>query len=393
MAHILSRKYGSDTRYTANIRVRKGKKVVYREAKTFAHRAAAATWAKKREVELENPATLVRAQHGAPTLAELIRWYIDSFESVSKWQRSKQTHLEFLERHPIGQSNPYTLTGAALIDHVRSRRASGTGASTVGNDLTWIGVVLSTAKSVQELPVKPEVVDEARTACRALRLIAKSRRRERRPTDAEMEMLDEHFQRRDQRSEIPMFDIWHFAIESAKREAEICRLEWADLNEKNRTGLVRDAKHPRAKDGNHRRFKFTPEAWDIVQRQPRTSEYIFPYNPKSVGAAFTRACKVLGIVDLRFHDSRHEGTSQLFERGYQIHEVAQITLHESWNELKRYTNLRPENLRELPRKPASTTAAHVHRASRKKPTVNSPADAVGRLARPGRPRSPAVHLT
>jgi len=36
MAHILSRKYGSDTRYTANIRVRKGKKVVYREAKTFA---------------------------------------------------------------------------------------------------------------------------------------------------------------------------------------------------------------------------------------------------------------------------------------------------------------------------------------------------------------------
>jgi len=44
------------------------------------------------------------------------------------------------------------------------------------------------------------------------------------------------------------------------------------------------------------------------------------------GAAFTRACKVLGIVDLRFHDSRHEGTSQLFERGYQIHEVAQVTL-------------------------------------------------------------------
>src|SRR6185503_4214706 len=116
MAHILSRKYASGTmRYTANIRVRKGKKVVYREAKTFAHRASAATWAKKREVELENPTTLVRAQHGAPTLAELIRWYIDSFESVSKWQRSKQTHLEFLERHPIGQSNPYTLTGAALI--------------------------------------------------------------------------------------------------------------------------------------------------------------------------------------------------------------------------------------------------------------------------------------
>ncbi len=31
--------------------------------------------------------------------------------------------------------------------------------------------------------------------------------------------------------------------------------------------------------------------------------------------------------------------------GYQIHEVAQFTLHESWNELKRYTNLRPRRSR------------------------------------------------
>ena len=93
--------------------------------------------------------------------------------------------------------------------------------------------------------------------------------------------------------------------------------------------------------------EYTPEAWAIVERQPRTSEYIFPFDPKSVGAAFTRACHVLGIEDLRFHDLRHEATSRLFERGYQIHEVAQFTLHESWNELKRYTNLRPENVREI----------------------------------------------
>jgi hypothetical protein len=39
---------------------------------------------------------------------------------------------------------------------------------------------------------------------------------------------------------------------------------------------VRDAKHPRHKEGNHRRFKLTAEAWAIVVRQPKTSEYIFP---------------------------------------------------------------------------------------------------------------------
>jgi integrase len=58
--------------------------------------------------------------------------------------------------------------------------------------------------------------------------------------------------------------------------------------------------------------------------QTKTNEYIFPFDPKSVGTAFTRACRLLGIQDLRFHDLRHEATSRLFERGYQIHEVLLI---------------------------------------------------------------------
>ena len=76
------------------------------------------------------------------------------------------------------------------------------------------------------------------------------------------------------------------------------------------------------------------------------AEEVFPYNPKSVGAAFTRACHYLEIEGLHFHDLRHEATSRLFEKGYSIQEVAQFTLHESWSSLKRYTHLRPENVPE-----------------------------------------------
>jgi integrase len=334
-------------RYTAIVRIRRGGKILHRESRTFAHRSAALSWARHREVELENPGALVRVQHGAPTLAELIRWYIDTFETISKWRRSKQTHLEFLERHSIGKANAMTLTSAMLIDHVRSRRADGAGPATVINDLIWIGVVLRAAKNVKELPVRSEITQEASSACRELRLISKPRRRARRPTSDELARLREYFAGRDRRARIPMQAIVEFAIASARREAEICRLEWRDNDAATRTGLVRDAKHPTSKDGNHRRFKYTPEAWAIVEHRSRASAHIFPYDPKSVGAAFTRACHVLGIEDLRFHDLRHEATSQLFERGYQIHEVAQFTLHESWNELKRYTNLKPENVREL----------------------------------------------
>lgn len=348
MATIKARKQANGTvRYTAIVRRRVGKMIVHREAKTFTYRSAAVSWARHREVELEDPAALARKQHAPVTLGELIRWYIDTFETISKWQRSKQSHLEFLERHALGRMNALHLTAAALINHVRARRADGAGPATVMNDLIWIGVVLRAAKNVKEIPLRPEIAQEARSACGELRLISKSRKRSRRPTADELARLRQHFERRDRRARIPMRAIIDFAIASARREAEICRLEWLDNDAETRTGVVRDAKHPTAREGNHRRFRYTPEAWAIVEAQPRTSLYIFPHDPKSVGSAFTRACQLLGIKDLRFHDLRHEATSRLFERGYQIQEVAQFTLHDSWNELKRYANLRPENVRDI----------------------------------------------
>jgi integrase len=365
MSYIkVRRQSDGSTRYTAIIRLRNGKTIVHQEAKTFAHRSAAVSWAKHREVALEDPSALTRVQQGAPTLAELIRWYIDNFERVSKWQRSKQAHLEFLERHPLGKLNALTLKVAELLDHVRSRRAKGVGPATVANDLVWLGVVLRAAKNVRELPVRPEIVQEAREACSELRLTGKARKRARRPTADELSRLRDYFARRDMRSQIPMLSVMEFALTSARREAEICRLQWKDNDEAKQTGMVRDAKHPTAKEGNHRRFKYPPGAWAVVKSQPRTSEFIFPYDPKSIGAAFTRACHYLGIADLRFHDLRHEATSRLFEMGYQIQEVAQFTLHDSWNELKRYTNLKPENVRALTAPPAPAAPKGSPRHSR-----------------------------
>lgn len=383
----LRRKNDGTLRYTAEVRLRRGKVVIHSEGKTFMHRSAAEKWAKAREVALENPGELARRQLGDQSLKSLIRWYIEDFRQISKWQRTKQAQLEFLERHPIGAVNVMTMTSATLVDHVRLRRARGAGPATVSNDLTWIGVVLRAAKSVKQIPIKAEIVDEARTACRELRLIAKSRRRERRPTQEELTKLSEYFGRRDRRAEIPMLDIMWFAIESARRESEICRLEVEDNDVKERTGLVRDAKHPTSKLGNHRRFKYTAEAWAIVQRQRPKNGYVFPYNPRSVCAAFTRACQILGIIDLHFHDLRHEATSRLFERGYQIHEVALFTLHDSWNELKRYANLRPGQTRDIPAQPARTNGKRT--APCTKTRVSSPCPADDRSTPPDPPRSRA----
>lgn len=105
-------------------------------------------------------------------------------------------------------------------------------------------------------------------------------------------------------------------------------------------------KHPKKKKGNHKHFRVLSEAWVIIEAQPKTDAQIFPYNPKSIGSMFTQAVKFLGIEDLHFHDLRHEATSRLFEKGYSITEVAQFTLHESWATLKRYTHLKPQDVKE-----------------------------------------------
>jgi integrase len=147
--------------------------------------------------------------------------------------------------------------------------------------------------------------------------------------------------------------IVRFAILTARRQEEITRLKWVDLRPETSTAWLDDVKHPRQKIGNRREFRMLLDAWAIVDQRKAIadteepqSECVFPYNPQSIGAAFTRACALLGINDLHFHDLRHEATSRLFERGYDIPEVAQFTLHQSWATLKRYTHLRPGNVPE-----------------------------------------------
>jgi integrase len=82
-----------------------------------------------------------------------------------------------------------------------------------------------------------------------------------------------------------------------------------------------------------------------VQRQPRTTDLIFPYKSASVTAGFQRVRNALDIQDLRYHDMRREGASRLFEAGFSIEDVAQVTGHRSLNVLWQvYTELFPKSL-------------------------------------------------
>jgi integrase len=156
----------------------------------------------------------------------------------------------------------------------------------------------------------------------------------------ELDQLMEHFGqvRANRPKTAPMQKIVVFALFSTRRQEEITRIVWKD-HEHGRV-LVRDMKHPGDKLGNDTWCDLVPEAERVIKSMPKVAAEIFPFTTDAISAAFTRACQMLGIEDLHFHDLRHEGISRLFEMGWNIPHVASVSGHRSWQSLKRYTHLR-----------------------------------------------------
>jgi len=323
--------------YRAQIRIQR-KNINYTESETFDTRALAKAWAAKREAEIASERVFLPRQKPLK-VSKVIEDYLAQFGQ--NYGRSKNYDLARLLRYPLAALDVTEITPQILINHCIERNKVAK-PQTVKNDIIWLKIAIKTMRAVSGFGFDLTVFDNAYEILWREKLIGKSAERERRPTREELWALSRFFGKR--KRSVPMLHIMWFAIYSARRLSEITRLEWTDNDEKKFTGLVRDAKHPRFKEGNHKRFKYPRSAWKIVKKQTQTSEFIFPYNPKTIGANFDRACNLLGIVDLRFHDLRHEATSRLFERKLGIVDVQQITLHESWKTLQRYVNLDPGDL-------------------------------------------------
>ncbi|MEZ5937424.1 MAG: site-specific integrase [Hyphomonadaceae bacterium] len=319
--------------------------------KTFLRKSDAEEWARDLERAIDkqiDPTT--RQVSRKDSFASLIDLHINDLHEVGKpLRRSKRSVLNRL-RVELGATPLSGLTRDRLIQYGRQRAKDGAGPATLAVDISFIGTILTDAAAVHGVAVDAEAVRLARVALRRLGLVGAADERERRPTEKELEKLFAHFDA-NPRYTIPMTRVLKFAIATAMRIDEIFRIEWHTLDERTRTILVPDRKDPRKKDGNDQRVPLLSatgyDAWELLQEQrdlrlngPRC----FPHNAKSAGTAFQRAVKDLGIIDLHFHDMRHEATSRLFEAGLTIEQVPLVTGHKDWKQLKRYTQLKPEGL-------------------------------------------------
>jgi integrase len=338
-----------DLSYRCEIVVKKNNAIIHRESKTFRKKELARTFAKKRVQEIEN--NEIGINKTIP-LSALLDLYIDDINLWEKTGRTKRYVIQMLRDCDLAHIESNKLKTSDLIEHCRIRQLAGAKPATVYHDICYLRAVMKKAHPVFDIEANCSVFDEAIPTLIDMGLIGKSDRRTRRPTQLELDKLRIGLEERENQKpnglvRIPYLDILDFSILTCMRIGEVCKLRWDDLNLVHKTIVVRDRKDPRKKEGNHMIAPLLGESFSIATKQPRTSDLIFPYNSRSVTAGFQRVRNDLGIEDLRYHDLRREGASRLFEQGYTIEEVAQVTGHRNLNILWQvYTQLFPHKLHE-----------------------------------------------
>lgn len=310
---------------------------------TFEKKREAADWAAK----VESQARHVAASGYAPpprdaTLGSLITLYVD--QHAKEAGRTKAATLEMLKRE-LGSVKLANLNSLVMRAFVDARVAKGAGGVTIAADLSFLSAVLKWGKYVRQLDLPERLPLETRASLVHRGLSTRGKERAREPTDAELSTLYEHW-RANVRQRIDMPTLCEFALASGMRLGEICNLRVEDVDREAKTVLIRDRKDPQRKDGNHHRVPLLPTAWKIVSVaiDGRETGPIFPANAASVSTAFTRACQELDIADLRFHDLRHRATAGFFRAGLDIPRVALMTGHKTWAMLRRYTDIKAEDV-------------------------------------------------
>lgn len=356
------------SRFRAQIRVNRKGLPPFIKTRTFAKESQAKEWIKRFEAELLlNPAMLdPETKTVSKTLKEFITQYIEEIQD--EFAETKVSALKHICDYDITQMDVYSLSRQDFSNFAIERRKGdpmqmkdGVSPSTALKDLSHISSVLNHAELVwgEDIAETKNELSQALIGLKKARIVTKSKDRDRLVTSNELQMLTNHFYKgwKRVRNAIPMHLVMWLAIYTGRREGELCQMRLSDFDRKNCQWKIRDVKNPDGSKGNHKFAHLEPNALMIIDEllEPTTrkrmlelgysEELLLPINVKTLSDYFRRACSILGIEDLRFHDLRHEAATRYAEDGFTIPQLQTITLHSSWNSLKRYVNLRKRGQR------------------------------------------------
>lgn len=129
------------------------------------------------------------------------------------------------------------------------------------------------------------------------------------------------------------------SITTGLRQGELYRLNWGDLDERDRWAIL-----GQTKNGDSRGIPLVPAVLEALRKLPRTEDKVFPFDlTKSWRTALARA----EIANFRWHDLRHSAASLLARSGANSIEIATLLGHRTLGMVSRYAHLANGHTRSL----------------------------------------------
>tara|TARA_Y100001958_G_C21236011_1_gene562442 strand:+ start:108 stop:1052 length:945 start_codon:yes stop_codon:yes gene_type:complete len=253
------------------------------------------------------------------SLKDLINRYILEITPLKKGCERENQRLSRLLKEPIINKKVYALKTSDFLEFKQKRIKDGN--RTCAYDLVLLHHIYNTAIKQWCYPIPHNPLSN----------IQKPRcnpPRERRLNNNEAKYILNH-----QFKNNNMNNIIELAIETGMRRSEILSITKDDI--KDNCIYLSDTKN-----NSPRKIPLTKKVKEIINKS------ILPYSISSnaVRLNWYRMTKRAGIVDLHFHDLRHEAISRFFEKGLSIPEVSLISGHKDVRQLMRYTHLKINNL-------------------------------------------------
>lgn len=311
------------------------------QSATFRSKRDAQAWARK--IEREMDAGLFRDQREAEVtlLSDLIDLYL---ETVTAHRPSEHSRIAETSRLKRILRDEERLCAHAVINltpehfeeyrdrRLRHRQKNGKTISgaTVNKELMLFKRVIDVRKRKLGLVINPVNTAEVKR-------VTVNDERDVRLSEAERERLLRACSDMQNPLLRPFVEI---GFETGARRGSLLRLEWRDVDLSARTALLRAIKNSRnpTKIVNHA-IGLTPRAVELLDALPRTDERVFPMTENAFKKCFYRARKQAGLEHFRFHDTRHERISSLFEANWSMIQVMAQSGHRDPKSVKRYANL------------------------------------------------------
>lgn len=314
---------------------------------TFRTKKLAEEWARQIESEMAAGHFVDRTPAQRTTLRELIELYLHEVTDKRPGEASRVAERSRLERFLREEKElcAYAVSNLAPehFEAYRDRRLAQKNRSgktlapgTVKRELTLLKRVIDYRKRRLGLLINPvNTEDVARPAVNDERDVRLSR-------DEITRLLEACDQARNPWLR-PFVEL---GFETGGRRGSLLNLKWDDVDLERRVVTFRAVKNSRNPDKviDHT-VPLSPRAIEVLRALPSGDDgNVFPMTPNAFRQAFGRARKKAGLEHFRFHDTRHERVSSLFEAGWADTAVMALSGHRDPKSLKRYANLRPDHL-------------------------------------------------